>query len=191
VFATTNVDDIVLLALFFADRRLRPRSVVIGQFAGIGVLTLASAVAALLALAVPDGWVALLGLAPLALGLRSLHGLWQPRPATDSDAELRDVAARGGRAMRLEWMAVALVTMANGGDNLAVYIPLFSRELSLVPVYAAVFAAMTALWCAAGYWLVNHPLLGGRIRKYGSAALPFVLVGLGLYILADARALLQ
>jgi cadmium resistance protein CadD (predicted permease) len=93
--------------------------------------------------------------------------------------------------MRSQWIVVASVTVANGGDNLGVYIPLFSRELAWVPVYAAVFAVMTAFWCAAGYWLVHHPILGARIRTYGHVALPFVLIGLGLYILADARALIQ
>jgi cadmium resistance protein CadD (predicted permease) len=48
---------------------------------------------------------------------------------------------------------------------------------------------MTFLWCAAGYWLVKHPLVGKRIGQYGHIALPFVLVALGLLILSDARAL--
>src|SRR5688572_980443 len=73
VFATTNIDDILLLAAFFADRTMRPAAVVVGQFVGIAALTFASAVAALLALTVPDGWIALLGIAPLALGIRGLH----------------------------------------------------------------------------------------------------------------------
>lgn len=90
-----------------------------------------------------------------------------------------------------QWIAVALTTIANGGDNLSVYIPLFSRELAWVPLYAIVFAIMTALWCGAGYWLVHHPIVGARIRQYGHVALPFVLLGLGLYILADARELLR
>jgi cadmium resistance protein CadD (predicted permease) len=39
VFITTNVDDILLIAVFFADRSIRTRNVVFGQFAGMGVLT--------------------------------------------------------------------------------------------------------------------------------------------------------
>src|SRR5262245_13815725 len=68
VFATTNIDDILLLAAFFADRTLPSRAIVVGQFTGIGALTAVSAMAALLALAIPDGWIGLLGLAPLFLG---------------------------------------------------------------------------------------------------------------------------
>jgi len=193
LFATTNIDDILLLAVFFADRRLRARAIVSGQFAGIGVLTLASAAAALLTLTIPDGWIAVLGLAPLAIGLRGLYELSQSRSAGDSDAEerLRAAEARAQRGTHAQWMTVALVTVANGGDNLGVYIPVFSREPARVPLYAAVFAVMTAIWCAAGYWLVHHPLAGVRIRRYGHVALPFVLIALGIHILADARALLR
>jgi cadmium resistance protein CadD (predicted permease) len=193
LFATTNIDDIFLLSAFFADRTLRAWAVVVGQFAGIGALTLASAAAALLALAIPEGWIALLGLAPLVLGIRSLRALWQSRNTSNSDEteRLRAAEARARRTTHSQWIAVAFVTMANGGDNLGVYIPLFSRELSWVPLYAAVFAVMTAVWCAAGYWLVHHPFLGARIRQYGHVALPFVLIVLGIHILSDARTLLR
>lgn len=75
VFASTNVDDVFLLAAFFADPHLRARSVVLGQFLGIGALVAASAAAAWASLAVPDGYPALLGAVPLALGLHKLWGL--------------------------------------------------------------------------------------------------------------------
>ena len=60
-----------------------------------------------------------------------------------------------------------------------------------MPLYASIFAVMTAVWCAAGYWLVHHPVLGARIRQYGHVVLPFVLIGLGLHILKDAQVLLH
>jgi cadmium resistance protein CadD (predicted permease) len=107
----------------------------------------------------------------------------------DIDHLRADVATKG--TGHSQWVAVALTTMANGGDNLGVYVPLFSRELVWIPVYATVFIVMTAVWCGAGYWLVHHPVLGARIRQYGHIALPFVLLGLGLYILADARLLIR
>ena len=53
VFASTNLDDVFLLAAFFADPRLPARSVVSGQFLGIGALVAGSAAAAWAALAVP------------------------------------------------------------------------------------------------------------------------------------------
>ncbi len=116
VFAATDVDDLVLLSALFADPRLRPASVVAGQFLGILALAGASALAALLALAAPPEWVALLGLIPLALGAKLLFA-----GDDDDDEEAPPRLGSGGQAL-----AVAGVTIANGGDNLAAYISLFA-----------------------------------------------------------------
>jgi cadmium resistance protein CadD (predicted permease) len=49
-----------------------------------------------------------------------------------------------------------------------------------------VFSVMAALWCWLGYLLVKLPWIGDPLRRYGHRMLPFVLIGLGLYILAEA-----
>ncbi len=48
-------------------------------------------------------------------------------------------------------VAVASVTLANGGDNLGVYIPLFSSSPAH-PLHA-VNKVMTGAWCALGHRL--------------------------------------
>lgn len=73
LFAATNADDLVLLTIFFAEPKLRPRDVVLGQLAGIGALTAISYTAAMLALAVPHGWLPWVGLVPLYIGVRWLR----------------------------------------------------------------------------------------------------------------------
>ncbi|KYG03980.1 cadmium resistance transporter [Sorangium cellulosum] len=186
VFISTNIDDILLLSAFFADPGFTARQVVAGQFLGMAALVLASVACALLAVRVPDGWIGLLGLAPLALGLR---GLWALRRGPGADDDGDDDEKPPGGAARFKALAVASVTIANGGDNLGVYIPLFSSTPGHVPLHAAVFAVMTGALCALGHRLVHHPVLGSRIRRSGRAALPFVLIGLGLWILSDALAL--
>ena len=190
VFASTNVDDVLLLAAFFADPHLRARAVVLGQFLGIGALTGVSAAAAWASLVVPPGYPALLGAVPLALGFHKLWGLRRADDPPPSDREVHAAAARAERRTHSQVLAVAGVTVANGGDNLGVYIPLFAREPRLVPLFAVAFAAMTALWCLAGYHLVRHRRIGAQVRRYGHIVLPLVLVALGVWILAGARALL-
>ena len=192
VFVSTNLDDILLLAIFFADGKLRPRNVVAGQFLGIGTLVAASSVAALAALVVPEGWIALLGLVPLALGLRRLADL--VRAGDETEEEEEDVRSReisAEKRLRSQVLAVSGVTIANGGDNLGVYIPLFASEPRAIPIYAAVFAILTALWCGLGWLLVNNRVLGAHLRRYGHLLLPFVLIGLGLFILSDALVLVR
>jgi len=191
VFVATDIDDLLLLTAFFADPGMRPRAVVVGQFAGIAVLVAACALAAVLALAVPPAWVALLGIVPLGMGLWQLAGLLRGLDdEDDDDAEsLEREHALEGRG-RAQWIAVALVTVANGGDNLGVYIPLFARDPAAIPIYAAVFAAGTAGWCALGHWLVRHRRVGVLLRRHGHRLVPWVLVAVGLHVLWGARVLL-
>jgi cadmium resistance protein CadD (predicted permease) len=193
VYASTNLDDLLILAVFFADPRVRVGAVVAGRFIALAGLVLASGAAALLALAVPEEWIALLGFVPLILGVRLLLALFRGR--SDGDSEEDEAAARVQKASRsgfaAQMLAVAGVSLANDGDNLGVYIPLFAATPSAMPLYVVVFAVMTLVFCALGYLVVNNPLIGRYIRRYGDVLLPVVLIPLGLFILAGALPLLR
>lgn len=183
VYALTNIDDLLLLAVFFADPAVRIGAVVAGRYLGLLLLLGVSVAAALLALAISPQWVALIGIVPLLLGLRLLLALRRSNDEGDSEeGAAPSVAARHG--FWVQAVTVAGVTVANGGDNLGVYIPLFAAEPAAIAIYIAIFSVMTLLWCALGYALVNNPLLGHRVRRYGHVLLPVVLIGLGLYVLS-------
>jgi cadmium resistance protein CadD (predicted permease) len=84
--------------------------------------------------------------------------------------------------------AAEIYFQKNGGDNIGVYVPLFSKynSVSQITTLTAVFIVMTAVWCIASYCFVNHPLVASRIRHVGNIILPFVLIGLGIYILSES-----
>ena len=194
VFASTNVDDLLVIAAFLADPALRARAVVAGQFLGIAALVAASVLAAWFALAIPEGWIALLGLVPLLMGIRGLVALRRlpgGGAGAADDERARDEERRTERRLHSQVLAVAGVTVANGGDNLGVYVPLFAAAFERVPLYAAVFGAMTGAWCFAGRYLVSHPVLGARLRRHGHVVLPFVLVAVGAWIVSGAVVLLR
>lgn len=188
LFTSTNVDDMFLTMAFFADPRLDPRAVVAGKYAGMAALVAASAGAAACALAVPREWIALLGLAPLGLGLHRLWATWRTAAASPGAGDPPGVAAAAPAADSLlaQAASVAAVTAANGGDNLGVYIPLFAHDPGAIPLYAAIFAVMTGVWCVVGRMLVTHRLVAAAMRRVSAALLPYVLIGLGLWILSDA-----
>jgi cadmium resistance protein CadD (predicted permease) len=167
-FAATNLDDLFLLVAWFAAGRYRTRAIVAGQYAGIGALFAASVAASLLALALPESGLRWLGLVPIGLGVTGLVRGRNDARATDFE---------GG------FVAVAAVTIANGADNIAVYVPLFAtRDAQAIAIMAAVFAAMIALWCLAARWLVRHPAAGAPLRRWGPGAVPYALIGIGLWI---------
>lgn len=183
LYASTNIDDIFLTMAFFADRRLGRSAVVVGKFAGIFALSLVSLAAAAFSLVVPAEYVALLGLVPLGLGI---HRLWTSRKDDAEGDGGGDGIEKAPSAFLAQVGSVAGVTAANGGDNLGVYVPVFARDLSVVPIYLAVFAAMTVVWCVGGYLLVSHRLVAGTMQRLARVLLPYVLILLGLWILSDA-----
>ena len=160
-----------------------------GRYLGLAVLVLGSGAAALLALAIPPEWIALLGLIPLFLGLRLLHRLRGNPGHEGSDGVTEGHELRSG--FTSQTLTVAGVTLANGGDNFGIYIPLFATAPAAIPIYVSVFAVMTAVWCGLGYLVVNNPLIGSHVRRYGHVILPVVLIGLGLYILSGAASLVR
>jgi cadmium resistance protein CadD (predicted permease) len=191
VFASTNVDDLLILSLLFADPGLAGWQVVAGQFLGIAALTAASILCAALALVIPEAWIGLLGVLPLALGCRNARtalSRTRAREGADSGGVLQ-FRLQGGQVAGV--LAVAGVTIANGGDNLGVYVPLFSSSPTMIVPSIIAFAVMTGLWCLAAHRLVTSPALGGRIRRVGRRLLPIVLIGLGLWILRKSLPLLS
>ncbi|HTU66072.1 MAG TPA: cadmium resistance transporter [Steroidobacteraceae bacterium] len=181
VFVVTNVDDLLLLALLFGGG-LRVRAVVAGQFLGITVLTGVSVGAAYAATVIPEKWINLLGLVPIVLGSWLLFRLWRAHGRTDDDrvdiSQERLDSAPGAQAL-----GVAALTIANGGDNVGVYIPLFANDAAAVPVFTVVFLVFTAVWCALGYALIKHPVGAAVTQRWGHLLLPFVLIGIGIHIL--------
>ena len=81
-------------------------------------------------------------------------------------------------------MTVFSVTFANGGDNIGIYIPLFtSMSLAGILVTVIVFVNLTALWCFIALKLAEHPLIQRNIEKYKHIFAPIIFIGLGIFIL--------
>lgn len=179
-FISTNLDDIFVLTLFFAQED-RPRGrvyITLGQYLGIGILAAVSLLGAGVLRAVPDRWLGLLGLVPIALGVKA----WlDHRKGQDEEEEAELSAAGAGKILQ-----VALVTIANGGDNIGVYLPLFAGctggELALT---LGVFALMVWVWCFLARRLAALPVLKENIQKYKHIVIPVVFIALGLYIMAE------
>src|SRR6266478_3571497 len=71
-FAATNLDDFFLLTVFFA-RRVATRRIVAGQYLGFAAIVLVSLAGVWAAgAAAHQGWIRLLGIFPLAIGVKEL-----------------------------------------------------------------------------------------------------------------------
>jgi cadmium resistance protein CadD (predicted permease) len=182
LFASTDLDDIFVLVGLFADRKYSVGSIVVGQYLGIFFLVGVSAVAALMALIIPREYVGLLGIAPMLIGAKKLIDLWSHEEEQDLIVEMRPTRPH------TEVLSVGLITVANGGDNLSVYIPAFAvRSAAEIAIIAVIFAAMTTIWLLLAHWMVNHRMLRKPLQRYGTVLAPLVLIALGCSILYEAN----
>ena len=177
MFAATNIDDAVVLVVLNVASQAggvpKRWEIWAGQYLGFSVLVLVSFTAALGLRVVPVEWVGLLGLIPLLLGVRGLLKLIRARRDRDPDPPV----------MATGLLSVVAVTVANGGDNIALYTPVF-RIIGVADaaVTLAVFAVCTALWCLAGQLAVSHQRVVEVLQRASRWLVPVVFVVLGSYI---------
>jgi cadmium resistance protein CadD (predicted permease) len=176
-FISTNIDDLFLLMLFYAGNRFSRSTIMTGQYLGIGVLIAISFTGAYIGSFFDQRYVGLLGGFPIYLAIRDAIGLLRGKDDDDTNAYLK----RSGFA------AIAGVTIANGGDNIGVYVPLLTamstpEKIQLVMI----FALATYAWCRAAQYLAFHPLVAKQLAKYGHVVTPVVLFLLGVFILIES-----
>jgi cadmium resistance protein CadD (predicted permease) len=157
--------------------RVNAIRVVVGQYAGILSLIIISLVGLIASALLDPSYIAWLGVLPLFIGLKGLYENYKNRKHAEAHAE-------ENQSMPVSVLGIASVTIANGGDNIGVYAPLFARAgLHITFAYVVVFLIMTALWCALGFYLVKHRLVRSVFERYGEVILPYFLVLLGIWIL--------
>ncbi|GAC1395710.1 MAG: cadmium resistance transporter [Mycobacterium sp.] len=188
MFAMTNIDDMVVLAVFFG-RNGTSRSgivrVVLGQYLGFVGILVVSVLGALGARLLPENAIPYLGLLPLFLGLRAAWLAWR--------AHTNDCASQGegnSTGDGVGVLAVATVVFANGGDNIGVYVPVFAVVgVGAMTAYTLIFLAGVAIWCAIGWFVASRPSVAKVLARWGHIILPVVLIGVGLLILIEGGGL--
>lgn len=173
-FIGTNIDDIIILMLFFSvsaseyDRM----KVVLGQYSGLGLLFVFSLLVSAGLAVFFSSYVWILGFVPLVLGIRA----WLCR--NEEEEEEKDG--------KVTLFSVTAVTVSNGADNVGIYIPLFSSYGKAEILTAAiVFILMTGLLCFGAYMIASIPVLKEKIARYRKVLVPVVFIALGLFIISD------
>jgi cadmium resistance protein CadD (predicted permease) len=165
-FVSTNIDDFFLLTLWFL-KRTSFSIVLLGQAAGFTALLLVSLLGYLGTMVLPQHFTHWLGLLPIAIGIKQL---WSTHHDDDRPAD--------------SWWTVATLTVANGGDNLAVFVPLFSRYdikgvgLMILCLYLSLWVSVVLARFAAARLATNE-----RIHRIAYRASPFVIMLIGVVIL--------
>jgi cadmium resistance protein CadD (predicted permease) len=167
VFAATNIDDLVVITVLLGSKQVDRRRLLIGQYLGIFALVAISAIAAIGLVIVPDRWVGLFGIIPLALGIRGLlqHGSHGPVIGTTT-------------------LGVTGITIANGADNFSVYTTIFRQERwSGTLTYIAVFAVLVPVWVAAAAFFASRQSIARILDQWGNRNVPIVFILIGVTLI--------
>lgn len=190
-FTATNIDDIVILLLFFSqvNSTFTRRQIIAGQYLGFTALVIASLPGLFGGLVLPPNWIGLLGLIPIAIGISSLVN--QEDSSEEAAAETEQLEDRTFASfLSPQTYSVAAITIANGSDNISVYIPLFaSTDLGSFLVILAVFFLLIGVWCYSAYKLTHQTGIADILTQYANYVVPFVLIGLGTFIVLKSDAL--
>lgn len=209
-YVSTNIDDIFILMLFFSQTssNMKIRHIIIGQYLGIGILTAISTAGALGISIIPQKYVGLLGFVPIYLGIKA-YADYKKERNNGKDTERQEnqrgenykleetgdikanyITAFFKNLISPDIIKVASIAFANGGDNIGIYMPLFtSMNLTDILITVVMFAFLTALWCLIGKRLAEHSLIQKSIDKYKHILIPIIFIGLGFYILIESGTL--
>lgn len=182
-FVSTNIDDLFILMVFFASPRFPSYQIVLGQYIGMGSLMGVSLVGSLIALVLPRYLIGLIGLFPIAVGIKEL--LEPHKLDSEEDDEL--FKRLRAKKIQLPVLTVAAATFS-GGEEIGIYTALFATDNEDVAIITLISVAMvlTALWSFLANYLVKHSFLADIFRRFGDRIFPFMLIVLGIYILTEA-----
>jgi cadmium resistance transport/sequestration family protein len=194
-FFATNIDDMIILLLFFSqiNADFRRRHIFFGQYLGFTAIIIASLPGFFGGLVVRRELIGLLGILPIVIGLKQL--LSQQEETTEIQTVTSDFKQSSHRNPIISFILsllhpntykVAAVTIANGGDNISIYIPLFAgHNFASLGVILSVFFLMVGVWCLIAYLLTLHPTIADILTRYGNFLVPYVLICLGLFIMYE------
>jgi cadmium resistance transport/sequestration family protein len=187
-FTATNIDDIVILTLFFSqiNATLRRRHILVGQYLGFSALIIASLPGFFGSLIVPQSWIRLLGLMPIIIGFISLLKREDDASAVVEEETEPSHPSAIASFLSPQTYNIAAIAFANGSDNVSVYMPLFANcELESLLVIISVFFALVGVWCYAAYKLTKLPAIAQFLTENGSNFVPCILIGLGVFIVME------
>ncbi|CAM2720012.1 unnamed protein product [Rotaria socialis] len=213
-FILTNIQDVVILINFFlasseTDSIMESIHVVFGQYLGFSTLLMLSLFGYTISYMLPVKLFGFLGFLIIFFGLNDLRKL--AKDLLKKRKEKKQAFERSQDNERVEFIQfesenitskenltfmgdikqivkVSLVTIANGNDNIAIYVPIFVQSKSWeIIAYAVGFLIMVGVLCFVCYYFVHYPLIFKFAQKYAQFISPFVFIGLGIYILIDSK----
>ena len=179
-YVATNLDNFILLVSMLARYRNHTPNVVAGYFGSLLFLVFVGFWIGKAASIVPVEYLGLLGLVPISIGAVELIRLRRGSAKVNVEKE------KSADGVQKVFMLTLLSQLGNGADTIVVFGVLFAESIPSADILIILtMAAMAVIFVQVGIYSVRNQALSKWIDRYAYRAMPFVLIFVGVYILAN------
>jgi cadmium resistance transport/sequestration family protein len=169
-FIFTNVDDLFILIIFYSQKKIPNKDIILGQYLGFILILGISLIGFIGAMFIPLYIIGLLGIIPIVLGVKHI--------LSSHDEEEEKMSLSAGI------LTIASITFADSADNFSIYIPLFASVTVLQLIFVLIlFLLLVWIWCMLAKVIAQHKKLQKILKRYSNSIIPAVFIILGVYIL--------
>jgi cadmium resistance protein CadD (predicted permease) len=80
-----------------------------------------------------------------------------------------------------------LIVIADGGDSITTFVPIYLMQTSSeLTITICIFYILFALMLLLAYYTLKFPPIARFLTKFGIWIRPFLLIGLGIFILSES-----
>ncbi len=179
-FLSTSIDNLFLLVTLSLHPKYGTGKVRAGYLLAIVLMLVICVILAQSAQLMPTKLIPYIGLIPLGIGLYELYQLLFNKEDSSTIAHEGLTTGKG-----TVW-AIAVIMLTHSWDSIGVLAPLFAdTRTTLLPWMAVSVLTTGALLILTGQWAVSHPKTRQILAKVAPKILPFLLIGVGIYILTN------
>jgi cadmium resistance protein CadD (predicted permease) len=179
-YVATNLDNYILLVSLLARYRDQATNVVAGYFVCMVIFGFTGYWIGAAASVAPVEYLGFLGIVPISIGTYELVKLRRGRTETTVDA------TQPASGERKAFMTTLMSQLGNGADTIVIFGVLFADSTPLADTLIILtLAAMAVTFVVVGIYTVRHPALSKWIGRYAHRVMPFILIVVGAYVLAN------
>ncbi len=179
-YVATNLDNFILLVALLARYRNHSSKVVAGFFVSVLILAIAGLWIGKAADIVPVEYLGLLGFVPISIGVVELIQLRRGK------AKVTAAKEKSVDRVPIVFMTTLSSQLGNGADTIVVFGVLFIDSMPSADILTILtLIAMGVVFVFVGIYAVRHPALCEWIDRYAYRVMPFVLIIVGVYIVAN------
>ena len=179
-YVATNLDNFILLVALLARYRNHTLNVIAGYFACMLILGFVGLWIGKAANIAPVQYLGLLGFVPISIGAVELIQL---RRGKAKVTVAKEKSVDGAQKV---FITSLISQLGNGADTIVVFGVLFIDSMPSADIMTILtLAAMAVIFVFVGIYAVRHPALCEWIDRYAYRVMPFVLIVVGIYIVAN------